>query len=284
MVMGRSAPGWLGSPELAGARSVAGQLRRARQDPEIKAVVLRVDSPGGSAQAADIMTREVELLRKAGKPVIASVGHVAASGGYYLICGADRIFAAHNSVLGSIGIVWGKFVLTGLYGKLGLATETVKTAPHADGASLSRPWDSTETAILQRHMDQFYARFTGKVAAGRKLTRDRVDSLAQGRIYTGSQAVRNGLADSLGGLDAAIREAARRAGIPDSRRVELVVIPARHGMSWSDGGRASLAGFGRDATMAQALRSLSERYASLTEAQLFAVSPELSGWTGDGRE
>ena len=154
MVMGRSAPGWLGSPELAGARSVADQLKRARKDPEIKAVVLRVDSPGGSAQAADIMAREVELLRKAGKPVIASVGHMAASGGYYLICGADRIYSSHNSALGSIGILWGKFVLKGLYDKLGLATETVKTTPHADASSMSRPWDSAEVEILQRHMDQ----------------------------------------------------------------------------------------------------------------------------------
>lgn len=292
MVMGRSSPGWLGSPELAGARSVAEQLKRARLDPDIKAVVIRMDSPGGSAQAADIMTREVELLRKAGKPVVASVGHMAASGGYYLVCGADRIYSSHNSAVGSIGILWGKFVLTGLYSKLGLATETVKTTPHADANSLSRTWDSTEVAHLQRHMDDFYDRFTSKVAAGRKLSREAVDSLAQGRIFTGSQAVRNGLVDSIAGLDAAIREAARLARIPDDRRVEVELVPARHGGGMNSASRVfptgrvlpsgmRTAASGGDAALDGALQSLADRYAALTEAQLWAVSPELAGWTSE---
>lgn len=281
MVMGRSNKGWFGSPELAGAQTVSAQLKRARLDPEVRAVVLRVDSPGGSAQAADIMAREVDLLRKAGKPVVASIGHMAASGGYYLICGADRIFCAHNSSVGSIGILWGKFVLKGLQDKLGLTTETVKTAPHADANSLSRPWDSVEVAMLQKHMDDFYDRFTGKVAAGRKLSREAVDSLAQGRIFTGSQAVANRLVDRIGGLSEAVMEASRLAGIPDSRLVDLDLRPAKAGLSWNSPLRAAALGGGGPLAGGwdEALAGLAERYRGLTVGQLWAVSPELAGWT-----
>jgi len=155
MVLGNSAHGWIAGPDLAGSETVTEQLRRARLNPRVRAVVLRVDSPGGSAQAADIMWREVELIKEAHKPIVASVGHDAASGGYYLICGADRILAEPNSTVGSIGVLWGKFVLKGLYEKLGLNVETVKTSPHADGNSLARTWDSTEVDILQNQMDKF---------------------------------------------------------------------------------------------------------------------------------
>lgn len=282
MVMGRSSRGWLGTPELAGARSVSEQLRRARKDPSVKAVVIRVESPGGSAQAADIMAREVDLIRKAGKPVIASIGHMAASGGYYLVCGADRIYGAHNSAVGSIGILWGKFILSGLYGKLGLTTETVKTSPHADAKSMSRALDSGETAVLQRHMDVFYDRFVSKVAAGRNLSREAVDSLAQGRVFTGSEAVANGLIDGIGGLDAAIREAALRAGIPGDRRVAVEPGIGRQGRGWAPGARAAVAGLTTGASgpaaAQEALEGLRDRYREMAEGQLLAVSPELAGW------
>lgn len=279
MVMGRSSKGWLGSPELAGAKSVSEQLRRARRDPGVKAVVIRVESPGGSAQAADIMAREVELLRKEGKPVVASIGHMAASGGYYLVCGADRIYSAHNSAVGSIGILWGKFILSGLYRKLGLSTETVKTSPHADATSMARALDSGEAAVLQRHMDIFYDRFVSKVAAGRKLPREAVDSLAQGRVFTGTQAVANGLVDSIGGLDAAIREAAQRAGIPEDRRIAVDPFIGRQGRSWAGGGRAASA-FGAQgpADVETALEGLLDRYKEMAQGQMWAVSPELAGW------
>lgn len=280
MVMGHSSKGWLGTPELAGARSVAAQLKRARLDPDVKAVVIRVESPGGSAQAADIMSREVDLIREAGKPVVASIGHVAASGGYYLVCGADRIFSAHNSAVGSIGILWGKFVLKGLYGKLGLTTETVKTAPHADASSLSRAWDTTEVAVLQRHMDGFYDRFTSKVAAGRKLTKEAVDSLAQGRIFTGSQAVANRLVDSLGGLADAVREASRLAGIPEDRRVDLDPVEGRQGLGF--GGLGLSQGGPREPAAFEGLAAMARRFEEMAEAQLWALSPELSGWTAGG--
>lgn len=283
MVMGQSAKGWLGSPQLAGAQTVAAELKRARLDPDIEAVVLRVDSPGGSAQAADIMTREVELLRKAGKPVVASIGHVAASGGYYLICGADRIYGSHNSAVGSIGILWGKFVIKGLQDKVGIATSTVRTAPHADANSMTRPWDSTEVAALQRHMDDFYDRFTGKVAKGRKLSREQVDSLAQGRIFTGSQSAKNGLVDSIGGLAEAVQEAARLAKIDEDRRVDLVPIHSRGGRTWVGPMRAvSSREEAFAAVMDRGWDELVGRYREMAQGQLWAFSPELAGWSDPG--
>jgi protease-4 len=279
MVLGRSARSWLAGPDLAGSETVVSQLKRARLNPAVKAVVLRVDSPGGSAQAADIMWREVELIKKAGKPVIASVGHDAASGGYYLICGADRILAAPNSVVGSIGVLWGKFVLTGLYGKLGLATETVKTSPHADANSMARAWDSTETDVLQRHMDQFYDDFISKVAAGRKMSKAGADSLGQGRIYTGAQALSKGLVDRLGGLEDAIEEAAQRSGIGSARKAEVVAYSAQGhatfqsllGRDWALGSAPALA---------QTLRAELAHIEALAGPGLWAISPELAGWSG----
>ena len=280
MVLGPSSRSWLSGPDLAGASTVAGQLRKARRDPAVKAVVLRVDSPGGSAQAADIMRREVELLRKAGKPVVASVGRDAASGGYYLICGVDKILAAPNSVVGSIGVFWGKFVLKGLYEKLGLNMETVRTSPHADGTSMSRAWDSTETEALQRHMDRFYDDFITKVAAGRHMPKPRVDSLAQGRIFTGTQGVANGLVDRLGGLGDAIGEARQLAGLRAGREVDVVVFSAQGDAAlvpWAGRGLARA----RGAWAVADIQREAGRLADLAKPHLWAFDPELAGWGGD---
>lgn len=286
MVLGSSARSWLAGPDLAGSETVASQLRKARLDPSVKAVVLRVDSPGGSAQAADIMWREVELLKKAGKPVVASVGHDAASGGYYLICGADRILAAPNSVVGSIGVLWGKFVLKGLYEKLGLNVEAVRTSPHADANSLARAWDSSEVDVLQNHMDRFYDDFISKVAAGRRKTKAQIDTLGQGRIFTGTQALANGLVDRLGGLQDAIEEAAKLAHMGPLRDVEAVAFSAG-----GDGAVTSLLGrdwaYARSVPVVEALRGEFTRIQALTEPGLWAISPELAGWSdlpGTARE
>lgn len=280
MVMGQSARSWLTGPDLAGSETVAGQLRKARRDPNVKAVVLRVDSPGGSAQAADVMWREVDLLKQAGKPVVASVGRDAASGGYYLICGADRILAAPNSVVGSIGVLWGKFVLKGLYEKLGLKTETVKTSPHADGNTMARAWDSSETEALQRHMDKFYDDFIGKVAAGRHMPKSRVDSLGQGRIFTGTQAAANGLIDSLGGLGDAIAEARRLAGLGARRDVEIKVFSAQGDVDLLPLTGRGLIRVRGIADWSETLKGESERLSALTKPDLWAFDPELAGWTG----
>ena len=277
MVLGSSAHGWVAGPDLAGSETVVDQLRRARLNPRVRAVVLRVDSPGGSAQAADIMWREVELLKEAGKPVVASVGHDAASGGYYMICGADRILAEPNSTVGSIGVLWGKFVLKGLYEKLGLNVETVKTSPHADGNTMSRTWDSTEVDILQRHMDQFYRDFVAKVAAGRHKSKDAVDSMGQGQIFTGTQALRNGLIDSIGGYAASVAEAARLAGLKKGTRYEVALIT-------SDKEGNGFTTLGRNLALAPTgLASLEgeiARYRDLAQPGLWAISPEMAGWMG----
>jgi protease IV len=277
MVSGESGRSWLAGPDLAGSESVAQQLRKARLTPGVRAVVLRVDSPGGSAQAADIMAREVDLLQQANIPVVASVGHNAASGGYYLICGADKIFAEPNSTVGSIGVLWGKFILKGLYDKLGLNVETVKTSSHADGNSMNRSWDSTEVDILQKYMDQFYSDFITKVAAGRHKSKEAIDSLGQGRIFTGSQAVKNGLVDALGGLEDAITSAAGIAGLKSKHHYTLEFILPNQG-----GG--SLSTFSREWSLAPksfaALEAELLRMKSLAEPRLWALSPELSGWLG----
>ncbi len=276
MVSGPSAHGWLAGPEMAGSETVTQQLRAARMMPGVRAVVLRVDSPGGSAQAADEMWREVELLKQAHIPVIASVGHDAASGGYYLICGADKIVAEPNSTVGSIGVLWGKFVLKGLYEKLGLATETVKTAPHADGNSMSRSWDSGEVVILQKHMDDFYQDFIGKVADGRHKTKNGIDSLGQGQIFTGSQGLKNGLVDTLGGLETALKMAASKAGLSAGSHYRVVTVSGQ-----SESGISTI---GRDWAAARSQRQpwdeILVRWQSVSEPKLWAISPELAGWTG----
>ena len=201
---------------------------------------------------------------------------MAASGGYYIVCGANRIIVAPNSAVGSIGVLWGKFVLRGLYGKLGLNSETVKTSPHADASSLARPWDSLEIAALQEYMDKFYGDFVSKVATGRKKSWRAVDSLGQGRIFTGTQALRNGLADKMGGMEDAVKEARRLARIDASHAIELVTVAP-------EGGSISV-GVGIDrvlapATAEESLQRLQEVLLSMAQAQLWAIDPELAGWT-----
>jgi protease IV len=277
MVLGNSSRGWMAGPDLAGATTVASQLRRARLTPGVRAIVLRVDSPGGSAQAADIMAREVALIKEAHIPIVASVGHNAASGGYYLICGADRILAEPNSTVGSIGVLWGKFVLKGLYEKLGLNVESVKTSPHSDGNTMTRTWDSTEVEILQRHMDQFYTDFVARVALGRHKTKPYIDSLGQGRIFTGTQALQNGLIDTLGGLGDAVALAGKLSGLKTGRHFEVTTIEAGN----EDLGLSTV---GRDWARAPTGIALIEdqltRIQNLAKPSLWAISPELAGWLG----
>lgn len=284
MILGKSARGFLAGPELAGSESVVEQLRRARHMRGLRAVVLRVDSPGGAAQAADIMWNEVEKLKADGIPVVASVGHNAASGGYYLICGADRILAEPNSTVGSIGVLWGKFVLKGLFEKLGLKVETVKTSAHADGNSMARLWDSSEVEILQKHMDDFYDSFISKVAIGRHKTKTSIDSLGQGQIFTGTEAVKNGLVDGLGGLPEAFALALQLSGMKPNSKYEIVQITGE-----SEG--RSLSSVGKDWVHAPSGWASFEKDLKwirlLSEPTLWAISPELSGWTnfaGTGRE
>ncbi len=191
----------------------ARMLRQIRQDESIKAVVLRVNSPGGSVSASEAIQREVRLIQKS-KPVVVSMGTVAASGGYWISTNTERIFAEPTTITGSIG-VFGLFLnLQGLAtDKLGLTFDIVKTAKFADANTIARPKTDEELALFQSFVDWVYDQFIGKVAESRKLSRAAVQEIAQGRVWSGSEALKLGLVDEIGGLSAAVKYAADKAGL-----------------------------------------------------------------------
>jgi len=213
---------------VAGSDTIAAALRQARQDESIQAVLLRVDSPGGSGTASDVIWREVELCRKR-KPVIVSFGDVAASGGYYIAMGADVIVSQPGTITGSIGVFGGKFNLRGLYDKIGLRKEILTRGQNAALFTEYRPWSDAEREKVHGMMAAFYEDFLEKAAAGRHQPKDAVHAIAQGRVWSGSDALRIGLVDQLGGLDVALKVAKQRAGIDPARAVTLVVMPERKG-------------------------------------------------------
>ena len=182
-----------------GANSIVNALRDARKDKNVKAIILRVDSPGGDGFASDLIWREMTIAKKS-KPVIVSMGPVAASGGYYISMAADKIFASPATITGSIGAFSLKFVTKELYDKLGINTETIKRGEHADAFSQDRKFTDEEHDILHKHVQDFYTQFINKVAEYRHLTPEYVDSVGQGRVWTGNQAKERYLVDSLGGL------------------------------------------------------------------------------------
>jgi protease IV len=201
-------------------------IRKVRVDPNIRAVVVRIDSPGGSAIASEVIWRELMLTRDV-KPVVVSMGDVAASGGYYIAAPANAIVAEPGTLTGSIGVVTGKFVVEGGLEKLGINSATVSDGPFADIYSPFRPFSADERARVQEQMRTIYDLFVKRVADGRQQTAARIDAVAQGRVWTGHQARELGLVDELGGLDLAIRRAAERAKLDPSKRVNLVVYPAK---------------------------------------------------------
>ena len=197
-----------------GSDSITAALRAATADPHIKAIVLRVNSPGGSYVASDAIWREVVRARNAGKPVVVSMSDVAASGGYFISMAADAIVAQPGTITGSIGVISGKPVLSDMLGKVGVTTDSVVVGQHAAMFSTSRPFSSEEWQIVDSWLDRIYADFTGKVAAGRGLPAERVHELARGRVWTGADAHERKLVDELGGLEDAAEIARRRAGLP----------------------------------------------------------------------
>lgn len=217
---GSSGSGLLGT--VLGSDSVLAELRRAREDPATRAVVLRINSPGGSAAGSQEIAREVARLREAGKVVVASMGDVAASGAYWVASAAQHIVANPGTITGSIGVILEVQNLEGLYGKLGIRYETIKSGPHKDMGSSSRPLDPQERQILQGMVDDIFQQFVDAVVQGRagKLTRDQVLELADGRIFTGRQALEKGLVDELGNLRDSIQKAADLAGIGESYEVK----------------------------------------------------------------
>jgi len=219
---GRTTPD--GSPVLA-SDTVAEALETAAEDPEIDAIVFRIDSPGGSPLASDIVFRAVERARASGKPVIASFSDVAASGGYYAAAGADAILASPASLTGSIGVFVLRPVLAGTLDKLGIGFESLTRAPHADIPLATRKLSDASRARLRAEVAAIYDRFVERVAAGRKLDASRVDAVGQGRVWTGAQAFERGLVDGLGGLRAAVLEGKRRLDIDADADVALVIYP-----------------------------------------------------------
>ncbi|MBK7400478.1 MAG: signal peptide peptidase SppA [Myxococcales bacterium] len=218
IVDGRSQRIPLLGTKLVGSYTVAEALDAARTDPSIAGVVLRIESPGGSSLASDVMWREAERLSKV-KPVVVSMGSVAASGGYYAAAFGAPIYANAGTVTGSIGIFYGKADVSGLLGKLGVTVVTEKTAPKADAESLYRPFTDEERVELGKKVAQFYAVFLDRVARGRKMTVDQVDAVAHGKVWLGLAAKEKGLVDHVGGLDAALADVRARAGLEDDAPV-----------------------------------------------------------------
>ncbi|MCO6147146.1 signal peptide peptidase SppA [Flavobacterium sp. NRK1] len=183
-------------------------LKEARENKDVKAVVLRVDSPGGSALTSELIWRDIELTKKV-KPVVVSMGNVAASGGYYISCNANRIFAEEGTITGSIGVFGMLPNFTELSNRIGIHTEEVSTHKNAAGYSPFTPLKDNTRAIIQEGVEKVYTTFISRVAAGRNLTIDQVDAIGQGRVWSGTEALKNGLVDEIGGLDAAIKYAAK---------------------------------------------------------------------------
>ena len=227
IVSGKSAAPGLLSGRRSGAKTVARQLRRARQDPQVRGVVLRVDSPGGSSLASDAIWREIERLKARDKPVVVSMGGVAASGGYYVAAGADAIWAQPETLTGSIGVYSGKFTTSELQEALGVSTTVLGRGRHASIRSGTVPWDDVQRSRMQALVDHTYAQFKDRVATGRDLEPSEVEDVAQGRVWSGRRALDLGLVDQLGGFQDAIADARARADIPASSKVGLVTYSER---------------------------------------------------------
>jgi protease IV len=209
-----------GDSETIGSERISKAIREARKDSSVKAVVLRVNSPGGSALASDVIWREV-VLTKESKPVVVSMGDVAASGGYYISCAANKIYADPTTVTGSIGVFGMLPNMKNFFNnKLGITFDVAKTNAHADMGTFSRKLDDYEFLKIQESVEQIYDDFIGKVAQGRNMTKEQVDEIGQGRVWSGIDALRLGLVDELGGIEKAVAEAALLANLTDYKTVD----------------------------------------------------------------
>lgn len=213
-----------GDADQIGGSRFSRELRRLRHDDSVKAVVLRVDSPGGSAAASEVIQREIRLLKKV-KPVIVSMGNYAASGGYWISTYGDRIFAEPTTVTGSIGVFGIQFDVQQLANNFGITFDHVKTGRFADALTIARPKSPEELAVLQHMVDWIYDQFVTKVSESRKLPRAKVEEIAQGRVWSGEEAKKLGLVDQIGGLNAAIAYAAKAAKL--GTNYKLVEYPRR---------------------------------------------------------
>ena len=222
MIMpGSSATDLLGS-EVMGSTTIIKAIQQAEDNDTVKAIVLRVDSPGGSALASDLMWR---ALQKCTKPVVASMGNTAASGGYYISMGAHTIFAEPGTLTGSIGVVGGKLATGGVYEKLGITTDVVSRGKNSGALSGLGAFSDTERAAMRKLMEDIYDQFTKKAATGRKMDHAVLEKLARGRVYTGEMALKINLVDKLGTLDDAVAFAKDLAGMTAETKSERLVLP-----------------------------------------------------------
>lgn len=214
-----------GAPVL-GSDTLAEQLRSVRKNPSVKAVVLRINSPGGSASASDVIRREVELTAKS-KPVIISMSDLAASGGYWVSTSSTKVVALPQTITGSIGVLGGKFVLKNLYDKIGLTKELVKTTPKADMFSDYRLFDPEERKMMEDMMKTFYIEFIDIVARSRKMKPEEVEKIAKGRVWAASTAKTLNLVDEIGGIDDALALAQKCAGFSPTKQFGIIVYPRK---------------------------------------------------------
>ena len=227
IVTGKSGVSLLGGGDSCGSTTMIEAIRQAEEDATVKAIVLRVDSPGGSALASDLMWNE---LKRCKKPIVASMSDVAASGGYYISMAANKIYAEPGTLTGSIGVVGGKLTLGGLYDKIGIKTETLSRGANANIFSTTHPFSESEKKAFLAMMHDTYDVFLDKALEGRKkagkdMTREKLVSLAGGRVWTGRQALANGLVDELGTLDDAVAAAWKMAGQPADKEPEILQLP-----------------------------------------------------------
>jgi protease-4 len=242
-----------------GSDTVAGAIRAAAEDKDVKAILFRVDSPGGSYVASDAIWREVVRARQAGKPVIVSMGNLAGSGGYFVAMAADKIVAEPGTITASIGVLGGKMLTSGLWDKVGLSWDEVHQGENATMFTGTQDYTPAEWARFEAWLDRVYVDFTNKVADGRKLSKDKVLEIAKGRIWSGQDAKNLGLVDELGGYDTALKLAKRAAGVPADEEVRVVVYPRPKGFLESELGWRSPDNSEKEAvgqTMAQILEAV----------------------------
>jgi protease-4 len=215
------------SGNAMGSDTVSAALRAAREDDDVKAIVFRVDSPGGSYVASDTIWRETQLCREAGKPVVVTMGNLAGSGGYFVAMGADKIVAQPGTITASIGVLGGKMLTKGFWDRLGITWDEVHTSENGTMFTGVSDYTPKEWDKFQQWLDRVYVDFTGKVAQGRNLPKAKVLEIAKGRIWTGEDAKRLGLVDALGGFAVALDLAKEAAKIPADQEVNVVLFPRK---------------------------------------------------------
>jgi protease-4 len=270
---------------IAGSETLAEYIRQARRDSSVRAIVVRIDSPGGSANASDVVWRELTIAKteRADRPVVVSMSDLAASGGYLAAVAAPTIVAQPATFTGSIGIFGGKIVTGGVYQKLGAHIDSTSVGKNAEMDSPARSFNPSELKKLQEQLQSFYDQFVERVAQARHTTPEKIDALARGRVWTGQQALQNGLVDALGGIDRAVALAKERAKIPADSDVELVAYPARKNFyelvtdQFGGGGEATMVGAWLSANLTggelEALRLMRGPLAMFRRGEPLALMP-----------